>query len=83
MVKGEKRVNTSGQAKSAEAPTILKAEDLQYMCAQCGKGTTLSIRDQIRCAECGCRILFKKRSNRSKCNHPIYSDKLVVQFAAR
>lgn len=44
---------------------------IPYTCGSCGSEVTLKSGDVIQCRDCGCRILYKKRTKR------------VVQFEAR
>ncbi|EFP75962.1 DNA-directed RNA polymerase core subunit rpc10 [Puccinia graminis f. sp. tritici] len=44
---------------------------ITYLCADCGKDNSIKPREPIRCQECGCRIMYKKRIKR------------MVQFEAR
>jgi len=37
---------------------------ITYICGQCGNDVELKPNDQVRCRECGYRILFKKRMHR-------------------
>ncbi|RPA78708.1 DNA-directed RNA polymerases I, II, and III subunit RPABC4 [Ascobolus immersus RN42] len=44
---------------------------MNYLCAECGVKVTLVKGEQIRCKECGHRVLYKQRTKR------------MVQFDAR
>lgn len=44
---------------------------ITYLCADCGKDNHIKPREPIRCQECGCRVMYKKRIKR------------MVQFEAR
>ncbi|KAH9453965.1 hypothetical protein MJO28_006970 [Puccinia striiformis f. sp. tritici] len=44
---------------------------ITYLCADCGKDNQIKAREPIRCQECGCRVMYKKRIKR------------MVQFEAR
>ncbi|KAJ9066217.1 DNA-directed RNA polymerases I, II, and III subunit RPABC4, variant 2 [Entomophthora muscae] len=57
---------SSGNSYLVDIPAGLNPEHFKYDCSQCGEETTLRTRDQIRCLQCGCRVLFKKRTKRSK-----------------
>ncbi|KAI8446245.1 DNA-directed RNA polymerase II subunit K [Phakopsora pachyrhizi] len=46
-------------------------QSITYLCADCGKDNAIKPREPIRCQECGCRIMYKKRLKR------------MVQFEAR
>ncbi|MBW0467870.1 hypothetical protein O181_007585 [Austropuccinia psidii MF-1] len=46
-------------------------QGINYLCADCGKDTSIKPREPIRCQECGCRVMYKKRIKR------------MVQFEAR
>ncbi|KAI9316428.1 DNA directed RNA polymerase [Dichotomocladium elegans] len=37
-----------------------------YICADCGTENQLKPREPIRCQDCGHRIMYKKRTKRSK-----------------
>lgn len=52
-------------------PAAPQHEPVFYICADCQKETPLKLGEPIRCKECGCHILYKKRTHR------------VVQFEAR
>uniref|UniRef100_A0A7N2MMR1 Uncharacterized protein n=1 Tax=Quercus lobata TaxID=97700 RepID=A0A7N2MMR1_QUELO len=39
-------------------------EQVNYICGDCGMENTLKPGDVIQCRECGCRILYKKRTRR-------------------
>nr|GMC72659.1 DNA-directed RNA polymerases II, IV and V subunit 12 [Ipomoea batatas] len=41
-------------------------EPVSYICGDCGQENTLKQGDVIQCRECGYRILYKKRTRRSK-----------------
>ncbi|GAV57938.1 DNA_RNApol_7kD domain-containing protein [Cephalotus follicularis] len=41
-------------------------EPVSYICGDCGMENTLKPGDVIQCRECGYRILYKKRTRRSK-----------------
>ncbi|KAL7216537.1 hypothetical protein ACSBR1_028478 [Camellia fascicularis] len=41
-------------------------EPVSYICGDCGQENTLKPGDVIQCRECGYRILYKKRTRRSK-----------------
>lgn len=47
------------------------ANEVKYICGDCGTENGLKQGDVIRCRECGYRILYKKRTQR------------IVQFEAR
>ncbi|KAK2559817.1 DNA-directed RNA polymerases I [Acropora cervicornis] len=36
-----------------------------YICGECHTENEIKSRDPIRCRECGCRIMYKKRTKRS------------------
>ncbi|KAK9900325.1 DNA-directed RNA polymerases I, II, and III subunit RPABC4-like protein, partial [Cystobasidium minutum MCA 4210] len=44
------------------APT--NTQPSQYMCGDCGTTNEIRPKEPIRCTECGCRIMFKKRQKR-------------------
>ncbi|PRQ74605.1 hypothetical protein AAT19DRAFT_14958 [Rhodotorula toruloides] len=44
---------------------------VEYLCADCAASNEIRAREPIRCRECGCRVMYKKRIKRS------------VQFEAR
>ncbi|KAF1650447.1 UNVERIFIED_CONTAM: DNA-directed RNA polymerases I, II, and III subunit RPABC4, partial [Eudyptes robustus] len=46
---------TVNATPKAAAPMI-------YMCGQCNQPNEIRPKDQIRCRECGHRVLYKKRS---------------------
>jgi len=52
-------------ASSTEGPTVT------YLCGDCNSRVSLKRGDQIRCKECGHRVLYKERTKR------------MVQFEAR
>ncbi|XP_039254541.1 DNA-directed RNA polymerases I, II, and III subunit RPABC4-like [Styela clava] len=35
-----------------------------YICGECHQENEIRSRDPIRCRECGCRIMYKKRTKR-------------------
>ncbi|VVA19649.1 PREDICTED: DNA-directed RNA [Prunus dulcis] len=41
-------------------------EPVYYICGDCGMEIPLKPNDVIQCRECGYRILYKKRTRRSK-----------------
>ncbi|WEW60708.1 DNA-directed RNA polymerase core subunit rpc10 [Emydomyces testavorans] len=63
----------SGGAASAAAPTNPNEELLSviYVCGDCSARVQMKRGDQIRCKECGHRVLYKERTKR------------MVQFQAR
>ncbi len=38
---------------------------VSYTCADCQASVYLKADDHVRCRECGCRLLFKKRTRRA------------------
>ncbi|RXK42088.1 DNA-directed RNA polymerase I, II, and III subunit RPABC4 [Tremella mesenterica] len=56
----------------APRPSTFKAPDvLNYLCADCGAENGIKSGENIRCKECGHRVLYKPRTYR------------IVQFEAR
>ncbi|PYH45932.1 Rpo12/RPC10 RNA polymerase subunit family protein [Aspergillus saccharolyticus JOP 1030-1] len=55
----------SGGAASLDGPMVA------YLCGECNSRVSLKRGDQIRCKECGHRVLYKERTKR------------MVQFEAR
>ncbi|TQD89873.1 hypothetical protein C1H46_024575 [Malus baccata] len=45
-------------------------EAVYYICGDCGMEVQLKSNDVIQCRECGYRILYKKRTRRSKSLYP-------------
>ncbi|KAF6161110.1 hypothetical protein GIB67_007751 [Kingdonia uniflora] len=43
-----------------------QVEPVAYICGDCGMENSLKPADVIQCRECGYRILYKKRTRRSK-----------------
>ncbi|KAH9007068.1 DNA directed RNA polymerase [Lactarius hatsudake] len=41
-------------------------QEMEYLCADCGAKNDIKPREPIRCRECGHRIMYKKRTKRSK-----------------
>ncbi|KAI5480744.1 hypothetical protein MNV49_007150 [Pseudohyphozyma bogoriensis] len=39
-------------------------QEVEYSCADCAAGNTIKPREPIRCRECGCRVMYKKRIKR-------------------
>ncbi|ORY57446.1 uncharacterized protein BCR38DRAFT_489954 [Pseudomassariella vexata] len=63
-------------APGASSTQVSRADDnmgttMTYMCGDCGFKFPLKRQDNIRCIECGCRVLYKERTKR------------MVQFEAR
>ncbi|KAF8165154.1 DNA directed RNA polymerase [Crassisporium funariophilum] len=64
-------------------------QDMEYICADCGAKNEIKSREPIRCRECGHRIMYKKRTKRSKSFIPREREQThltsmtVVQFEAR
>ncbi|KAF8138176.1 DNA directed RNA polymerase [Boletus edulis] len=60
--------NTSGGGGGfAQQPR----QEMEYICADCGAKNEIKSREPIRCRECGHRIMYKKRTQRSKpCPRP-------------
>ena len=54
-------VGTSGGA-TATAPRPPAA--ISYLCADCGASNSIGQKEQIRCRECGHRVMYKKRTRR-------------------
>ncbi|KNZ46943.1 DNA-directed RNA polymerase II subunit K [Puccinia sorghi] len=56
--------NASTQPGFGRAPV---AAPIIYLCAgnNCGKDNMIKPREPIRCQECGCRVMYKKRIKRS------------------
>ncbi|GFZ49010.1 hypothetical protein JCM24511_06759 [Saitozyma sp. JCM 24511] len=54
---------------SRDAPKA--PEVIEYICGDCGAKTPMKNTEQIRCKECGHRVLYKPRTHR------------IVQFEAR
>ncbi|KPV74974.1 uncharacterized protein RHOBADRAFT_66522 [Rhodotorula graminis WP1] len=61
-------MNGQGQPFRAGAPAAVAVE---YSCADCAASNEIKAREPIRCRECGCRVMYKKRIKRK------------VQFEAR
>ncbi|SCV72135.1 BQ2448_4829 [Microbotryum intermedium] len=40
---------------------------VEYLCADCASTNEIKAREPIRCRECGCRMMYKKRIKRSEC----------------
>ncbi|TNY24815.1 DNA-directed RNA polymerase I [Rhodotorula diobovata] len=38
---------------------------VEYSCADCAASNEIKAREPIRCRECGCRVMYKKRIKRS------------------
>ncbi|TKA58039.1 hypothetical protein B0A53_00441 [Rhodotorula sp. CCFEE 5036] len=38
---------------------------IEYSCADCAASNEIKAREPIRCRECGCRVMYKKRIKRS------------------
>ncbi|XP_022872604.1 DNA-directed RNA polymerases II, IV and V subunit 12-like [Olea europaea var. sylvestris] len=53
-------------------------EPVSYICGDCSQENTLKPGDVIQCRECGYRILYKKRTRRSKFSIPIYLASLNI-----
>jgi DNA-directed RNA polymerase I, II, and III subunit RPABC4 len=51
-----------------------------YLCGSCGQENHLKTKDAIRCKECGYRIFYKKRTNKSRAFQNLF---LEIQFEAR
>lgn len=49
----------------------IEEEGMLYICGDCGMENELTMKDAIRCQNCGYRIMLKKRTTRA------------VQFEAR
>lgn len=41
-----------------------KNEPSGFICGDCGAANTMTVRDAIRCRECGYRIMYKMRKQR-------------------
>ncbi|KAJ3883508.1 DNA directed RNA polymerase [Lentinula edodes] len=41
-------------------------QDMEYLCADCNAKNEIRAREPIRCRECGHRIMYKRRTRRSK-----------------
>lgn len=64
------------------------SKPVQYLCGDCDNKVQLKRGDPIRCKECGYRVLYKERTNRSvKMEHPLLQPGLIdcrmIQFEAR
>ncbi|GAA5822477.1 hypothetical protein JCM3770_000661 [Rhodotorula araucariae] len=40
------------------------APAVEYSCADCAASNEIKAREPIRCRECGCRVMYKKRIKR-------------------
>lgn len=62
----------------ADTPSTVSAttkHPMVYICGECHGENEIRPRDPIRCTHCGYRILYKKRTKRSKLIHTsIHSD---------
>ncbi|KAH9809648.1 hypothetical protein DFH28DRAFT_988073 [Melampsora americana] len=58
--------STSAGFRGGQVPT-----PITYLCSDCGRDNIIKPREPIRCQECGCRVMYKKRIKR------------MVQFEAR
>ncbi|KAH8113373.1 DNA directed RNA polymerase [Phellopilus nigrolimitatus] len=45
---------------------LRQREAMKYLCADCNAKNEIKSREPIRCQECGHRIMYKMRTNRSK-----------------
>ncbi|KAF8690850.1 hypothetical protein HU200_041250 [Digitaria exilis] len=57
-------------------------EPVSYLCGDCGAENTLKPGDVIQCRECGYRILYKKRTRRSKTTSFLLFPALVYDWPA-
>ncbi|XP_004226865.2 DNA-directed RNA polymerases I, II, and III subunit RPABC4 [Ciona intestinalis] len=50
--------------KPGEEPVPGQPKAMVYICGECHQENEIRSRDPIRCRECGCRIMYKKRTKR-------------------
>ncbi|GAA5879914.1 hypothetical protein JCM16303_004397 [Sporobolomyces ruberrimus] len=65
-------MNGPGQPIQAGA----KMNAIEYSCADCAANNEIKAREPIRCRECGCRVMYKKRIKRmvsARAPSPTYS----------
>ena len=55
---GQNAFGTEGFAGSVDGPVVA------YLCGECNSRVSLKRGDQIRCKECGHRVLYKERTKR-------------------
>lgn len=55
---GQNAFGTEGFAGSIDGPVVA------YLCGECNSRVSLKRGDQIRCKECGHRVLYKERTKR-------------------
>ncbi|KAL7340109.1 hypothetical protein BJY59DRAFT_637322, partial [Rhodotorula toruloides] len=48
----------------AGAPGAQANPAVEYLCADCAASNEIRAREPIRCRECGCRVMYKKRIKR-------------------
>ncbi|CEQ39612.1 SPOSA6832_01170, partial [Sporobolomyces salmonicolor] len=65
-----------GQPFRAGGPT----QAIEYSCADCAASNEIKAREPIRCRECGCRVMYKKRIKRSSIRGTIVSTPHLVRF---
>ena len=51
-------------ASTTNASREFELEKVIYICGACHKENSIGVKDVIRCADCGYRILTKKRTKR-------------------
>jgi DNA-directed RNA polymerases I, II, and III subunit RPABC4 len=56
--------STFGTGAGAQQPLDPRSAPMEYICADCAAKVTLKKGEQIRCRECGHRILYKQRTKR-------------------
>lgn len=58
---GSTAINAAG---SATAGLALDGPSVKYLCGDCNSKVSLKRGDQIRCKDCGHRVLYKERTKR-------------------
>ncbi|KAI6351398.1 hypothetical protein MCOR25_009958 [Pyricularia grisea] len=69
MSREEYQMPTGGASQSqggasGGAVSAPPSQPILYSCGDCGFKFEMNRRDPIRCTECGCRVLYKNRTNR-------------------
>lgn len=61
------QTSNSGLARPSSFATsgdVAKDNGIEYLCGDCGRPQSIRKQDPIRCVVCGCRVLYKQRTNR-------------------
>ncbi|KAM0753141.1 hypothetical protein T439DRAFT_323773, partial [Meredithblackwellia eburnea MCA 4105] len=55
-------MNATGASTTIRSQAV--SQEVEYSCADCAASNQIKAREPVRCRECGCRVMYKKRVKR-------------------